>query len=296
MVGMAMLWGASWPAGRVVAQAMPPLAGACLRFALAAIVLLPWLAHTGGMAQIRHWGAKQWGGMLAAAATGVLGYAAFFLSGLQHLPASRATLFITLTPVLTLLLAAWLFRERLSALIGLGMALAVGGAVVVITHGHPWAVLDGVMGVGEWLIVGCVVCWSTYTLIGRWMLAGVDALCTTAVTSTLGAAMLWVASLGIEGPQAILDTLHSGATAWGALLMLGWGSTALAYAWYFEGVKALGAGAASAYITLVPVLGVAISALLLGEALELAMLAGGVMAVAGTAIMNFAPKTRPRRR
>ncbi|MFW9327030.1 LLM class flavin-dependent oxidoreductase, partial [Glaesserella parasuis] len=39
LVGMALLWGASWPAGRVVAQNMPPLAAASLRFLLAAAVL-----------------------------------------------------------------------------------------------------------------------------------------------------------------------------------------------------------------------------------------------------------------
>ena len=48
LIGMALLWGASWPAGRVVAQAMPPLAAAALRFVLAAVVLVLWLHHAGG--------------------------------------------------------------------------------------------------------------------------------------------------------------------------------------------------------------------------------------------------------
>ena len=41
LIGMALLWGASWPAGKVIAQNMPPLAAASLRFLLAAMVLLP---------------------------------------------------------------------------------------------------------------------------------------------------------------------------------------------------------------------------------------------------------------
>ena len=41
MLGMVILWGASWPAGRIVAQAMPPLAAASLRFVLALLVLSP---------------------------------------------------------------------------------------------------------------------------------------------------------------------------------------------------------------------------------------------------------------
>ena len=135
LIGMTVLWGASWPAGRIIAQSMPPLAGACLRFLLAASVLLPWLYASGGMGALKHWSAQRWLGMTAAGATGVFGYAAFFLTGLQHLPAGKAALVITLNPVMTLLMAAWLFKERLDALIAFGMALAVMGAMVVLAHG-----------------------------------------------------------------------------------------------------------------------------------------------------------------
>lgn len=287
LVGMAVLWGASWPAGRIIAQSMPPLAGACLRFALAAMALIPWLYWADGMQQLKSWSVQRWLGMTAAGATGVFGYAAFFLSGLQHLPAGKAALVITLNPVMTLLIAAWLFKERLNTIIGLGMLLAFIGAVAVLSHGQPLALLQGGMGVGELLILGCVVCWVLYTLIGRWMLTGVDALSTTTVTSSIGALLLLIASLCIEGPAAFDAAIHSGRTAWMALLFLAFGATALAYAWYFDGVKALGAGAASGYITLVPLFGVLISAWLLGEAIDLPMVVGGAMAIGGTAIMNW---------
>lgn len=287
LVGMAVLWGASWPAGRIIAQSMPPLAGASLRFLLAALVLIPWLYWAGGLQQLKGWSAQRWLGMTAAGATGVYGYAAFFLSGLQHLPAGKAALVITLNPVMTLLMAAWIFQERLNTIIATGMALAIAGAVVVLSHGQPAALLHGAMGMGELLILGCVVCWVLYTLIGRWMLTGVDALSTTTVTSTIGACMLLVASLVVEGPGALASAVHSGSTAWTALLFLAFGATALAYAWYFDGVKALGAGAASGYITLVPLFGVLISAYLLGETIDTPMLLGGAMAITGTAVMNW---------
>lgn len=287
LVGMAVLWGASWPAGRIIAQSMPPLAGACLRFVLAAMVLLPWMYWSGGFAQLKNWSCQRWLGMAAAGATGVFGYAAFFLSGLQHLPAGKAALVITLNPVMTLLLAVWLFKERLNTTIGAGMLLAVVGAVVVISHGDPLALLHGAVGVGELLILGCVVCWVLYTLIGRWMLTGVDALSTTAVTSTIGALLLLVGSLVVEGSSGLMSAVHSDGTAWTALLFLAFGATALAYAWYFDGVKALGAGAASGYITLVPLFGVLISSLLLGESIDTPMLLGGAMAIVGTGVMSW---------
>lgn len=287
LLGMALLWGASWPAGRILALNMPPLAASSLRFLLAATMLLPWLYFSGGMSSLKKWPVRIWLGMLAAGAAGVFGYASFFLTGLQHLPAGKAALVITLNPVVTLALAVWLFKERINRLIALGMLLAACGAVVVISHGKPLEVLNGAVGLGELLILGCVACWVCYTLIGRAMLAGVDALAATAVTSVFGALMLLAASLAVEGPQGLISAFHASPKAWAAMVFMAYGSTAVAYAWYFSGVKTLGAGAASGYITLVPVIGVILSALLLGESIEGSMVLGGAMAVLGTAVMNW---------
>ena len=287
LIGMALLWGASWPAGRILALNMPPLAASGLRFVLAATMLVPWLYLSGGFPALKTWSAKTWIGMFAAGATGVFGYASFFLSGLQHLPAGKAALVITLNPVVTLALAVWLFKERLNRTIALGMLLAACGAVVVISHGKPLEVLNGAVGVGELLILGCVACWVCYTLIGRAMLAGVNALAATTVTSVFGAVLLLVASLVVEGPQGLTAAFHASGTAWMAMIFMAYGSTAVAYAWYFAGVKSLGAGAASGYITLVPVIGVILSALLLKESIDGSMLVGGAMAVLGTAVMNW---------
>jgi drug/metabolite transporter (DMT)-like permease len=55
LIGMAALWGASWPWGRIVAQAMPPLAAASLRFWLASLLVL-WLYRSGRMGALRPWG------------------------------------------------------------------------------------------------------------------------------------------------------------------------------------------------------------------------------------------------
>ena len=169
---MALLWGASWPAGKMVAQNMPPLAAASLRFLLAAMVLLPWMYYTVGFAGLKKWTAQRWLGMTLAGAAGVFGYAALFLMGLKHIPAGKAALLITLNPVVTLLLAVWIFKERINSVIALGMAVAAMGAVVVISHGNPLEIFSGALGVGEWMILGCVACWVSYTLLGQLHLAG----------------------------------------------------------------------------------------------------------------------------
>jgi drug/metabolite transporter (DMT)-like permease len=287
LLGMAALWGAAWPAGKVVASAVPPLSASAWRFGLSLGLLLAWLLARSGTRTLKALSRKQWAGLALGGALGVFGYAAFFLGGLQHLPAGRAALVVTTNPVLTVLAAAWLFGERLNARIGLGMVMAVSGAVVVLTHGAPWTLFTEGLGVGEALLLGCVLCWSAYTLLGKRLLGGIDALTTTAVTAGFGLALLLLSAWGFDG-DALARPLQLGLEWWAALLFMVVGSTVLAYAWYFEGVAALGAGAASAYISLVPVFGVAVATFWLGEAVDASLLAGGALVLAGMVLMNRA--------
>ncbi|SQF82912.1 Predicted permease, DMT superfamily [Neisseria cinerea] len=166
------------------------------------------------------------------------------------------------------------------------MLLTVGGAVTAVTQGNPAAVLADGLKPGEWLIFGCVVCWSAYTLIGRKVLRGIDALTVAAVTSMSGALMLsavaWFAEGLPLGAVAVMD-----GRGWFALLWLAVGATVLAYAWYFEGVKVLGAGGASVYVTLVPIFGMLCSVWFLGEPLHISLAAGCAAAAGGMILIHL---------
>jgi drug/metabolite transporter (DMT)-like permease len=287
LLGMALLWGASWPAGRTLALAMPPLSGAAWRFTLATAVLVAWAIWRGR--EWPHLAPRQWFGLAAAGAVGVAGYALFFMFALQRVEASRAAVVVTTNPVFTTLLAAWLFKERFDARIALGMTFALVGAVTVLTHGVPWALLTGGIGVGEWLLLGCIATWVGYTLIARALLGGIDSLQATAASAVFGTALLWIAALALDGVQVAGTSLAGLApSGWLALVFLAIGATGLAYVWYFRGVAELGAGTAASYISLVPVFGVASSALVLGERLDASLLVGGALAVAGVVLMNRA--------
>ncbi|MBM3389743.1 MAG: DMT family transporter [Betaproteobacteria bacterium] len=287
LCGMTLLWGLSWPAGRAIAQSLPLLSSSAWRFSLAAAVLLAWSCFARGS-----WPAlslRQWAGLAAAGAVGVFGYTLFFMYGLHQVEASRAAVVVTTNPVFVTLAAAWLFGEPLNRGIGLGLALAVVGAATVMTHGQPWMLLTGGVGVGEWLLVGCIVCWSGYSLMAKRLMVGVDSLTATAVSAAVGCAFLWCAALGVEGPSTALEGLalltpHQA----GLLVFMALGPTVLAYAWFFRGISALGAGVASSYICLVPVAGVSSAVLLLGEPLSWSLAVGAAMALSGVVTANRA--------
>lgn len=287
LIGMAALWGASWPWGRIVAQAMPPLAAASLRFFLAGLLLVLWLYRSGRMGALRVLEPRQWAGLACASAVGVLGYSVFFLQALKTVPAGKAAMVVALNPVLTMLFAALLFRERVNAIMCLGLALAVTGALYALSGGALGGLVSSSSGVGEWLLLGCAACWVAYTLIGRIVLTRVDALTTTTATALIGAALLLMGSIALEGSSAWAGLAKAPAAAWYSVVALALGATALAYAWYLKGVQELGAGAAAAYMSLVPLFGMLLSSFWLREPITSSLLGGGATAIFGMLLMNI---------
>lgn len=285
LMGMVLLWGASWPAGRALAQAMPAFTSASWRFAIASAVLVPWLLIARGWPRLSR---RQWAGLVLGGVVGVFIYAACFMLALQRVEASRAAMVVTTNPVITTVLAAWLFKERFNARIAIGLVLAVVGAAVVLSKGNVATLVGGGIGVGEWLLLACAAAWSAYTLIGKALMKGVDSLAATAITSLVGTVLLMATALVVDGPASMLHTASTlSAGLWATMLFLSLGSTVLAYAWYNRGIAVLGAGTAASYISLVPVFGVALSALTLGERLDASLALGGVLAVVGLTLANW---------
>ena len=285
IVGMVALWGASYSWAKIVSTALPPISAACLRFFLAAGALLLWLHHLRRVRNLLKLNWRQWGGLALAALSGIVIYTICFMYGMRYIDASRAAVLFALNPVLTLFMAALIFRERLNGLILGGMLLAVVGSIVVVSQGQPLSLLRGGLGPGEALVAGCIVCWTTYTLIGRKILGGMDALTTTVATLLLGALLLLPVSLLVEGTAGYGALLEASLPVWAALLALTWGSTSLAYAWYFEGVRLLGAGTTAGYLTLEPLAGVLLAYLFLGEHLHPSLIGGGLVAMLGMLLM-----------
>ncbi len=220
---------------------------------------------------------------------GVFGYTIFFMYGMRHVEASRAAVVVTTNPVFVTLAAAWLFGEPFNRRIGLGLALAVLGAATVMTHGRPWELLTGDVGIGEWLLVGCILAWAGYSLMAKRLMVGVDSLTATAMSASFGCLLLWCAALWVDGPAVALDglpqvTFHQA----GLLVFMALGPTVLSYVWFFRGISALGAGVASSYISLVPVVGVSSAVLLLGEPLGWSLAVGGALALGGVVMANRA--------
>lgn len=271
------MWGGTWIAGRIIAQELSaPLAVGAIRFVVTALVLAG-VALLGGNGIPLPQTGREWGVVSGLGFFGVFLYGLCFFFGLQHITAGRGALVVALNPVVIVLVAWLLGMERMNRRKALGSAVALAGCLTVIGNGNPLALIEGTVGIGEWLIVGCVLSWAAYTFIGRMATRTLSPLATTLYGSLFGALLLGLAAL----VQGGIEPANWSWRIWAAMLFLAIFGTAIAYTWFTEAVHRLGAGHASVFINLVPVFAVLQAALLLDERLGLSVLFGGLLVIAG---------------
>jgi drug/metabolite transporter (DMT)-like permease len=277
LIGAMFMWGGTWIAGRIVAQELPaPLSAAAIRFLIAGLILAGFALLADGRLP-RPTTGREWGSVTGLAVTGIFIYALCFFYGLKQISAGRGALVVALNPVVAALAAWFLGQERMNPVKLIGIGLALTGCLTVIGNGDPLALLHGAVGLGEWLIVGCVLCWTVYTFIGRHATRTLSPLASTLWASLIGALLLGTTAI-VQGPSNPFDW---SAAVWASVLFLAIGGTALGFTWFADGVKRLGAAKASAFVNLVPVFAVLQAVILLDEKLGLAVLAGGLLVIVG---------------
>jgi drug/metabolite transporter (DMT)-like permease len=273
-----LFWGGTFIAGRIAAVQIGPFSGALGRFLFASIVLLAVLPlRRAGLPRVDR---NRLLLLCAMALSGVIGYNAAFFLGLRQIDASRASLIIALNPIFIAIGTALFFGERLPWAGLAGIAVSLIGASLVITRGDLSQIRAG-FGPGELFILGAVVCWLAYTLLGKLALTSLEPLAATTYTSLIGCLGLFPLSLleahTWSAPSPSLLT---------ALAYLGLFGTAIGFTWYYDALGELGPIRTGIFLNLVPLFGVLLAVLLLGERLGPATIFGGLLIVSGVTLTN----------
>ena len=283
LVAVPAIWGGTFVAGKIVVATLTPLMGSFARYVVACVALLvAAFVLEGGLPRLSR---AQWAGTFVLGCLGVFAYNLFFMGALARLPASRAALIIALNPVVTIAISALVLKERLSPRRWIGVGVALTGVAIVVSRGDLTSFAGGGEGVGELLMFAAVVSWALYTILGRKVLGGLTPLAATNYAALWGTLML---GLRAASHFDSLHPSHFDLPMILSLLYLGVFGTALAFVWYYMSVKKLGASVTSVFNNLVPVFGVTISVLVLGEPLLVSMLVGGAVTIAGVMMVSRA--------
>ena len=288
LVATMALWGGTWPVGRVVSSAVGPWTAALLRFTMAGGVLVLICILQGGL-RILLVRAALLPRLSLLAASGIFGYSFLFFTGLQTTDASRAGLIVGCTPVCIALTAAIIVRRTPSLLVMAGILVSLLGVSVVISRGHSLLLLRGDVRPGDLMILGCVFCWTAYTLLARRVMLEVPPLVAVTWSCLLGAALILPFAIHAGFLQEIR---HIDGTVWAGLVYLGVPATSLAYCGYYHSIRRIGGVASGIFINLVPLFALLFGWLFLDETLHAAELAGGLLVISGviTAMRANSPR------
>lgn len=276
-----LFWGGTFIAGRILAESVPPADAAFLRFALAAVSLAILTRLIDGKLTLPP--KNQIIRLLLLGFTGVFCYNICFFNGLKYIEAGRASLIIALNPMAITVGAVLLFGERLSPLQYLGLFISLIGAIFVISNGDISVLLSGGFGFGEAAIVGCVLSWASYSIIGRSVLTDMSPLSAVFYSALFGAIMLFLVTLK---DFTLLAMTGYSLDAWLSLLFLGIFGTAIGFSLYYHAIRTIGSARSGVFINLVPLFSILLAWLILDESIKGSVLAGGIILLFGVYLTN----------
>ena len=276
-----LVWGTTYLGIAIAIQTLPPFTSGSVRFLLAATLMFAWLALR-EPAQLR---ALPWrhallsGVLLGGAGNG------FVVWAQQELPSGTAALIVAAIPVEVLLLN-WAFFERRRptrrALVGTGLALAGVTTIVATRHGIGGEVPPIYM----MAILLAGIAWSIGTLQQKRA---------TRPAQLLGVASVQMLAAGLfQGSMALVTREWVGfdssqvtiASAVAVLYLAVFGSiiALTSYVWLLTQEPAQ---KVATYALVNPVIAVLLGAIVLGETITAATVAGALLVIAGVALVLF---------
>lgn len=283
----AIFWGGTFVAGRYVAQNVGPYSIAFLRYTIASalLLLLTWRIE-GRLPRLKK---SQIIPIILLGITGIFIYNVMFFKGLKIIEASRASLIIATCPIVITICSAIFLKEKINLIKGLGIIISVCGAIIVISKGDIRRIFEGGLGLGELYIFCCVLCWVTYSLIGKTVMNNLSPLISVTYSATVGAIALSIPAF-FEGlaqniaSQSILD--------WICISYLGIFGTVIGFVWYYQGVERIGPTKAGLFINFVPISAILCAFFILKESITLSLMAGAALVFTGVYLTNRTTKVK----
>ena len=270
---MVLLWSFNFIVGKLVVREFPPLLASGLRIAAAGALMVP-IAALSGRQSLRIERSHR----APLALLGVAGIAlnqVLFLVGLNRTSVAHAALIFGLSPILVLVAAAAAGEERLSGRRLAGMLVALAG--VAVLHAGSDAASGATLS-GDLLVLAGAAAFADFTVRSKPFTARYGAITMNTVGYLSGAVALapllvWEARRFAFGQVS--------APAWAALAYMAIFPSVVCYLIFYHALRHLAASRIAALAYLQPVLATLMGAALLGERVSGALVAGGVLVLAG---------------
>lgn len=279
LILVAVLWGTNNVALKIAADVLPPFTSGTFRYGTAALFFMPLAAYLLWKKEIRWPDRKQWFWLFLLGILGVFFFNFFLFLSMRHTTASEASLLVGLNPLVTFLLAWMLLKEEWVWIKFWGIVVAVTGVMVTLYQPGQFLVSHPL---GNGILMLSIICWVSYTLLSKQVMQSqaLNPMETAIYSTLLGTALLIPTAFLVEEPFSYLGEINSHAL-WGDFLYMGVLATGLAYILWNYGIKEIGAGPTSAFLSLLPPAGIIASVIILKEPASHNLFLGMVLVTVG---------------
>jgi len=269
-VGVTIIWGM----GIIVAKAgmahFSPIFLMALRFTLTAACLIWFFRPPVSLFKNLFW---------VSLVSAAIQYSLTF-NGIKEIDASTAGLLVQLEVPFGLIMARLFLGDKMSARQMIGVVIAFGGAILII--GEPN--LSGDL-IYVFMVIGGAFTWSVGQIMIK-KLGNIGGFMLITGVAIFAAPQLFIASLLFESNQ-LAQIQTASVSAWGAVAYLGIVMTALGYALWYRLLGLYDVNQVMPFLLLLPVTSVIGGIVFLDESLTVNITVGGLMALAGVAIITI---------
>jgi len=287
-VGHALLFSGMALVGVYVALSKPLTAAipvfllAWLRFAIAAVAMLPWTVGRGGEAPV---GRAQWRRLFLQSLFGNFLFSICMLYGISMTTAASAGVILSTLPAMVALFS-WVFlRERLTAQGWLLWALAVGG-VALVALARTDGGLAGGSAIGNLLVLGCVACEAVYVILGKRLTATLSPMRISALINLFG--LLLMTPFGLWQAMSF-DFRAVDAATWALLVFYALAASMVSTWLWLSGLRHVPASRSGVFTIAMPLAAAAVGVVAAlkafsgAHALAFLLAAGGIVLMTRTA-------------
>jgi drug/metabolite transporter (DMT)-like permease len=273
-------WGGQFNAAKIAVQYLPPLTTAAARFLVASVLIFGITLLTEGniVAMVR----RNLLIYVLLGLIGVVGFNALFFFGIRLTSPTNGALIVATNPLLTALISSLVLRERIGRHHRIGTMLSFAGVAALVLTGTRGSVVR--INLGDLFVIGAVICFALYAVLGRKYLRDSTPIMTTAATMIIGAPILWLVARGFDGDVSFMGLPWQ---AFAAIAFMGVFGSVLAYILWNFGISHIGVNDTAVFFHLVPVFTVMLS-FALGQVVTLKQIAAGVVVITGVLISTGA--------
>jgi drug/metabolite transporter (DMT)-like permease len=293
LTGAFMLAGTSVVAARFVSGSLGTFTIAAVSLFFASVCLLT-VCGRKLIETIKGMKPGDWRALLMQAVFGIFLFRLFLLQGLIRTSTGEAGILTGATPAATALLAAVLLKENLHKSRIAGLCITVAGILLLQGLLIPGSGLDSSHFAGNMLVLCAAFSESLFNILSRFRFikttgrkSETDPLQQTALVSIIAFLFCLIPAI-LENPVQPLIGLNMG--QWFALVWYGVVVTALAFYFWYAGIKRCEASVAAIFSGMMPFTAVLLSVILLGERPVWQQYLGGFMVMAGMVISGFRQK------